>query len=193
MLPSSKKRIPELHTNLFNSHLKQSPYSASLFHVLLWNMPAYFSYRFVRNLDEESDACITNCWAAYLPCDWGCYDYQSRQNVVHHRGIHVLYCAAAERIYSEYLCSGREKKTFLQILVCPEQPNTWEIKLERLGKQAVESSYESHEKMQAAEDNSIGIWDMTTTCSLNPTSSDDCLVRECFLWVLQFNKIATLG
>lgn len=52
----------------------------------------------------------------------GVMTIQSRQNVVHHRGIHVLYSDAAERIYSEYLCFGREKR-FLQILVCPEQPN----------------------------------------------------------------------
>lgn len=40
----------------------------------------------------------------------GVMTIQSRQNVVHHRGIHVLYSDAAERIYSQYLCSGREKK-----------------------------------------------------------------------------------
>lgn len=40
----------------------------------------------------------------------GVMTIQSRQNVVHHRGIHVLYSAAAERIYSLYLCSRIEKK-----------------------------------------------------------------------------------
>lgn len=40
----------------------------------------------------------------------GVMTIQSRQNVVHQKGILVLYSAASERIYSEYLCSGREKK-----------------------------------------------------------------------------------